>query len=198
MFPMRQAVADRTFLQITKRILGLCELKAQWRLSQYPAEAAEQAEQAEPAFADFRTPRKCRSPRRDMAVIIDFSRLVGWSERILVQIILHGGQQLRLFNAHYDEYGFQPIVVFDGDGRFVGAVLRPAKRPSGAEIRPVDFILGLAPTTTLRKQVADLEASTLARFEASAKTNKVRRFKEFFQLEPRGAHHRPRRGRCPR
>lgn len=49
---------------------------------------------------------------------------------------MHGGQQLRLFNAHYDEYGFQPIVVFDGDGRFVGAVLRPAKRPSGAEIRP--------------------------------------------------------------
>ena len=27
---------------------------------------------------------------------------------------VHGGQQLRLFNAHYDEYGFQPIVVFDG------------------------------------------------------------------------------------
>ncbi len=45
---------------------------------------------------------------------------------------VHGGQQLRLFNAHHDEYGFQPIVVFDGDGRFVGAVLRPAKRPSGA------------------------------------------------------------------
>src|SRR5580692_961589 len=41
----------------------------------------------------------------------------------------HGGQQLRLFNAHYDEYGFQPIVVFDGEGRFITAVLRPAKRP---------------------------------------------------------------------
>ena len=27
---------------------------------------------------------------------------------------VHGGQQLRLFNADYDEYGFQPIVVFDG------------------------------------------------------------------------------------
>lgn len=49
---------------------------------------------------------------------------------------VHGGQQLRLFNAHHDEYGFQPIVVFDGAGRFVGAVLRPAKRPSGAEVRP--------------------------------------------------------------
>lgn len=48
---------------------------------------------------------------------------------------VHGGQQLRLFNAHYDEYGFQPIVVFDGDGRFVTAVLRPAKRPKGTEIR---------------------------------------------------------------
>jgi hypothetical protein len=132
---------------------------------------------------------------------------------------VHGGQQLRLFNAHHDEYGFQPMVVFDGDGRFVGAVLRPAKRPSGAEIRPhlrrlvrairsnwpntrvliradshycsppvidwcrangVDFILGVAPTTTLRKHVAELEVSTLARFEASAKPDKVRRFKEFF------------------
>jgi hypothetical protein len=30
---------------------------------------------------------------------------------------VHGGQQLPLFNAHYDEYGFQPIVVFDGEGR---------------------------------------------------------------------------------
>jgi hypothetical protein len=27
-------------------------------------------------------------------------------------------------NGHYDEYGFQPIVVFDGDGRFVTAMLR--------------------------------------------------------------------------
>jgi hypothetical protein len=48
---------------------------------------------------------------------------------------VHGGQQLRLFNAHYDGYGFQPIVVFDGEGRFVTAVLRPAKRPKGVEIR---------------------------------------------------------------
>ena len=49
---------------------------------------------------------------------------------------VHGGQQLALFNAHYDEYGFQPIVVFDGQGRFVTAVLGPARRPSGKEIKP--------------------------------------------------------------
>jgi Transposase DDE domain group 1 len=48
---------------------------------------------------------------------------------------VHGGQQLRLFNAHYDDYGFQPIVVFDGEGRIVTAVLRPGQRPSGVEIR---------------------------------------------------------------
>ena len=48
---------------------------------------------------------------------------------------VHGGQQLRLFNAFHDDYGFQPIVVFDGEGRFVTAMLRPGKRPSGQEIR---------------------------------------------------------------
>ena len=48
---------------------------------------------------------------------------------------VHGGQQLRLFNAYYDDYGFQPIVVFDDEGRFVTALLRPGKRPSGVEIR---------------------------------------------------------------
>jgi hypothetical protein len=132
---------------------------------------------------------------------------------------VHGGQQLRLFNAHYDEYGFQPIVVFDGDGRFVTAMLRPAKRPNGAEIRKLlrrvlrairenwpatqiliradshyccpevidfcrsnglDFILGAAPTTTLRRHVEALEASTKARFEGGAKTKKIRWFKEFY------------------
>src|SRR5881409_3723995 len=126
---------------------------------------------------------------------------------------VHGGQQLALFNAHYDEYGFQPIVVFDGQGRFVTAVLRPAKRPSGKEIKPflrrllrsirghwprvkillradshycapevldfcrangVDYILGVAPTSTLRRHVETLEASTKARYEAAPQTAKLR------------------------
>ena len=45
---------------------------------------------------------------------------------------VHGGQQLRLFNAHYDEYGFQPIVIFDGEGRFITASFIP---PNGATAR---------------------------------------------------------------
>jgi hypothetical protein len=133
---------------------------------------------------------------------------------------VHGGQQLRLFNAHYDEYGFQPIVVFDGDGRFITAVLRPAKRPGGKEVRAflrrllrairanwpkteillradshycspevldwcrangLNYILGVAPTTTLRRHVEHIEASSKARFEAAPGQAKTRRFKEFYE-----------------
>ena len=132
---------------------------------------------------------------------------------------VHGGQQLRLFNAHYDEYGFQPIVVFDAEGRFVTALLRPAKRPKGVEIRAflrrlvrairshwpevailvradshyacpdvmdwcetnsLDYVLGLAPNSTVRRHITSLEESTAARFEADPSEGKVRRFKEFF------------------
>ena len=132
---------------------------------------------------------------------------------------VHGGQQLRLFNAHYDEYGFQPIVVFDGAGRFITAVLRPAKRPGGKEIRGflrrllrairanwprteillrgdshyccpevldfcrannIDYILGVAPTPTLRSHIIDLEARVKARYEAAPKQGKARGFKEFY------------------
>ena len=131
---------------------------------------------------------------------------------------VHGGQQLRLFNAHHDEYGFQPIVVFDGDGRMIAAVLRPASRPSGKQIvrwlhrlitairgnwprvaimlradshyctpevlrfcraKGLDYTLGVAPTSTLRKHVLSLEESTAARAAAVTDGTKLRRFKDF-------------------
>ncbi|MGI4807331.1 MAG: IS1380 family transposase, partial [Janthinobacterium lividum] len=131
---------------------------------------------------------------------------------------VHGGQQLRLFNAHHDEYGFQPIVVFDGDGRMIAALLRPASRPSGQQIvrwlhrlisairghwprvqimlradshyctpevlrfcraKGLDYTLGVAPTSTLRKHVLGLEESTAARAATLTDGTKLRRFKEF-------------------
>ena len=130
---------------------------------------------------------------------------------------VHGAQQLCLFNAHHDEYGYQPIVVFDGDGRMVAAVLRPACRPKGTQIvkslrrlidvirshwprtaimlrgdshyctpevlrfcraRDLRYIFGVATTSTLRKHVIALEASTTARAEQTPGET-VRRFKEF-------------------
>ena len=60
-------------------------------------------------------------------------------ERIVLDIddtadAVHGGQQLALFNAHYDNYCFQPIHIFEAaTGKPVLALLRPGKRPSGAE-----------------------------------------------------------------
>lgn len=47
----------------------------------------------------------------------------------------HGNQQLRLFNAFYDSYCFQPIHIYEGgSGRLITTILRPGKRPSGREI----------------------------------------------------------------
>jgi hypothetical protein len=48
---------------------------------------------------------------------------------------VYGGQQLRLSNAYHDDYGFQPIVVFDGEGHFVTAVQRPGRREIRAFLR---------------------------------------------------------------
>jgi hypothetical protein len=50
--------------------------------------------------------------------------------------VVHGHQQLALFNAHYDERCFMPIHVYDtATARPVAMLLRPGKTPSGAEIR---------------------------------------------------------------
>ena len=50
--------------------------------------------------------------------------------------VVHGRQQLSLFNAHYDEHCFLPIHVYDTErGGPVAVVLRPGKTPSGVEVR---------------------------------------------------------------
>ena len=43
----------------------------------------------------------------------------------------------------------------------------------------VGYLLGVAPTRTLHRRVAALEASTKARFDASDSPRKLRRFTEF-------------------
>src|SRR5258708_29843688 len=50
--------------------------------------------------------------------------------------VVHGRQQLSLFNAHYDEHCFLPIHVYDTErSRPVAVILRPGKVPSGIEVR---------------------------------------------------------------
>ena len=50
--------------------------------------------------------------------------------------VVHGRQQLSLFNAHYDEHCFLPIHVYDTErSRPVAVILRAGKTPSGIEVR---------------------------------------------------------------
>ncbi len=50
--------------------------------------------------------------------------------------VVHGHQQLSLFNAHYDERCFLPIHVYDtATSRPVAVLLRPGTTPSGKEVR---------------------------------------------------------------
>jgi DDE family transposase len=50
--------------------------------------------------------------------------------------VVHGHQQLSLFNGHYGERCFLPIHVYDtATARPVAVLLRPGKTPSGVEIR---------------------------------------------------------------
>ena len=50
--------------------------------------------------------------------------------------VVHGRQQLSLFNAYYDQHCFLPIHVYDTErSRPVAVILRPGKVPSGIEVR---------------------------------------------------------------
>ena len=50
--------------------------------------------------------------------------------------VVHGHQQLSLFNGHYDERCFLPIHVYDtATSRPVAMLLRPGATPSGEEVR---------------------------------------------------------------
>jgi hypothetical protein len=82
---------------------------------------------------------------RLQAALID-QFCAGWAQvpqRIVLDIddtwdAVHGGQQLALFNAHHDGYGFLPIHIYEAtSGKLVAAILRPGKTPTGKEVRAV-------------------------------------------------------------
>ena len=76
------------------------------------------------ALVDIWMDSYARAPR---AVTLDIDDTVD---------VVHGRQQLCLFNAHYDEHCFLPIHVYDTErSRPVAVILRPGKTPSGVEVR---------------------------------------------------------------
>ena len=49
--------------------------------------------------------------------------------------VVHGKQQLALFNGYHQETCYQPLHVYEGlSGKLITAILRPGRRPTGKEI----------------------------------------------------------------
>jgi len=80
--------------------------------------------------------------KRMMAAMVDLfcDSFAEVPRRILLDIDdtedkVHGGQQLALFNAHYDSRCFLPIHIYEATtGKPVAHILRPGKTPDGAEV----------------------------------------------------------------
>lgn len=80
--------------------------------------------------------------KRMMAAMIDLfcDSFAQVPERIVLDIDdteddVHGGQQLALFNAHYDSHCFLPIHIHEATtGKPVAIFLRPGKTPDGTEV----------------------------------------------------------------
>jgi len=80
--------------------------------------------------------------KRMMAAMVDLfcDSFAEIPRRILLDIDdtedkAHGGQQLSLFNAHYDSRCFLPIHIYEATtGKPVAIILRPGKTPDGAEV----------------------------------------------------------------
>ncbi len=102
-------------------------------------------------------------PRKPDQVIHNFADMIGFRMKMIAAGYEVGNDANRLRS--------DPVFKMAQDA--------PPQVIDWCRANDIDFILGVAPTTTLRKHVADLEAGTTARFEASAKTGKVRRFKQF-------------------
>lgn len=70
----------------------------------------------------------CQSYRRPpQAITLDIDDTVD---------VVHGHQQLSLFNAHYDERCFLPMHIYEAEtGHCLAVILRPGKTPTGQEIR---------------------------------------------------------------
>lgn len=100
---------------------------------------------SQPTMSRLENAPSARALLRMMAAMVDLfcDSWVKVPARIVLDIDdtwdeAHGAQQLSLFNAHYDGYGFLPIHIFEAtSGKPVAAILRPGKTPAGTEVRAI-------------------------------------------------------------
>jgi len=88
-------------------------------------------------------PSKTQAARLTAALVDQFGRTVLGGKLEVLDIddtfcAAHGGQQLALWNAHYDERGFAAMHIYHvTSGTPVAAILRPARTPKGTEVATV-------------------------------------------------------------
>jgi hypothetical protein len=81
------------------------------------------------------------------------------------------GRLLRAVRANWPK----TQITLRGDSHYCAPEVLDFCRANG-----LDYILGVAATTTLRRHIGDLEASVKARYEAAPNQDKARGFKEFY------------------
>jgi hypothetical protein len=90
-----------------------------------------------------------------------------------------GGQEIKAFLRRLSRairaHRPKTRIMLRGDSRYRAPAVLDFCRANG-----LDHILGVAPTTTLRRDIEVLEAGTKARCEAAPRDGKIRRFKEFY------------------
>jgi hypothetical protein len=74
---------------------------------------------------------KARRSKRRLQIVLDFDS---------TDFVTYGDQQFALFNGHYGNYIYYPLLVFDGDGWPVAAVLRSGGTRSGGVLAVVSRI----------------------------------------------------------
>ena len=122
--------------------------------------------------------------------------VVDWfSRRVLshrVSITMEAGFCVEALEEAIGKHGRPEIFNRDQGSQFTSEAFTGVLEKNGIAIsmdgrgawrdtrHGLDFILGVAPTTTLRRHVEALEAGAKARFEAAPRDGKLRRFKEFY------------------
>ena len=90
-----------------------------------------------------------------------------------VRAVLRMGRAM--VDLYCESFATVPKRITRADSHYCGPEVLDWCRANG-----LDYILGIAPTATLRRHVEGLEASTKAKFEAAPRDGKLRRFMEFF------------------
>lgn len=97
---------------------------------------------SQPTLSRFENAVSGQSIRRMLEVLENdyVKRLAADTQTVILDIDstddeTHGAQQLTFFHGFYDQYMYHPLLVFDGDGQLVTALLRPGNAHAARSAR---------------------------------------------------------------